>query len=461
MWSLISGHFASALPPVSRMLGCGATLISAHLGCTFMIDEVRLTRLPNGITVLTEHMPSLRSVTTGIWVRRGSRHEVPELNGICHFIEHAVFKGTERRTARDIAVESDRFGGHLDAFTTHEMTGFAIKVADKSLPGAFDLIADLLAHPRFDQDDLEREQKVVLEEMKMVGDTPDEQLGELFNAAYFPDHALGRPIEGTEETVCTFDHHTISSFHAREFSPANLVVAAAGNVEHERLLELVEKSFDNSAANDATVPTEFIAQAPTPAAPILIEQKKELEQAHLILASPWPNAKDEDRYAGSLLASVVGGGTSSRLWQTIREERGLAYSVGAGGSTFSDVGVFTIYAGTSPEQLDQVLDLSLVEMRRVVNESVPEEELKLAKDQALSSILLGLESSSARVSALARQEIIHGRHITPEETIEKIEAVKAEDLQRVAREYFTSESLALGALGNLNGFRVDRSRLTI
>jgi predicted Zn-dependent peptidase len=424
-----------------------------------MIDEVRLTRLPNGITVLTEHMASLRSVTAGIWVRRGSRHETPEQNGICHFIEHAVFKGTTRRTARDIAVESDRLGGNLDAFTTHEMTGFAIKVADKSLPAAFDLIADLLAHPRFDQTDLEREQKVVLEEMKMVEDTPDELLGELFNAAYFPGHPLGRPIEGTEETVSSFDHQTISSFHSREFSPANLVIAAAGNVNHDQLVELVEKSLGNSA-NDAGA-VKFVEESPTTAAPILIEQKKELEQAHLILAAPWPSSKDDDRYAGSLLASVVGGGTSSRLWQTIREERGLAYSVGAGGSTFSDVGVFTIYAGTSPEHLDEVLDLSLVEMRRVVDELVPEEELKLAKDQALSSILLGLESSSARVSALARQEIIHGRRITPEETMEKIEAITAADVQRVARENFRSEALALGALGNLNGFRVDRERLKI
>jgi predicted Zn-dependent peptidase len=426
-----------------------------------MIDEVRLTRLPNGLTVLTEHMPGLRSVTAGIWVRRGSRHESPELNGICHFIEHAVFKGTQRRTARDIAVESDRLGGNLDAFTTHEMTGFAIKVADQSLPGAFDLLADLLAHPRFDQNDLERERKVVLEEMKMVEDTPDELLGELFNAAYFPGHPLGRPIEGTEDTVSSFDHRTVAAFHAREFSPANLVIAAAGNVDHERLLKLVESSFGNSADGDATVPTPFFEQSPRPAAPILIEQKNELEQAHLILATPWPDARDNDRYAGSLLASVVGGCTSSRLWQTIREERGLAYSVGAGGSTFSDVGVFTIYAGTSPEQLDEVLDLSLAEMHRVVNEIIPEEELKLAKDQALSSILLGLESSSARASALSRQEIIHGRRITPEETIEKIEAVTSADLQRVAQQYFLSESLALGALGNLNGFSVDRSRLKI
>src|SRR6266576_4405522 len=210
-----------------------------------MTEQIQSTRLDNGLTLLTERMPGLRSVTVGIWVRRGSRHESPELNGICHFIEHAVFKGTKRRTARDIAVESDRLGGHLDAFTTHEMTGFALKVADTSLPQAFDLLADLLAHPRFDQNDLEREQKVILEEMKMVEDTPDELLGELFNAAYFPNHPLGRPIEGTEQTVPTFDHKTTMAYHASDFLPANLVVAAAGNVEHDQLVELVNKSFPN------------------------------------------------------------------------------------------------------------------------------------------------------------------------------------------------------------------------
>ena len=426
-----------------------------------MIDEVKSTRLSNGVTILTEHMPGLRSVTAGIWVRRGSRHEAPELNGICHFIEHSVFKGTQRRTARDIAVESDRLGGNLDAFTTHEMTGFAVKVADRSLPAAFDLLADILAHPRFDQTDLDKEQKVILEEMKMVEDTPDELLGELFNAAYFPGHPLGRPIEGTEETVSLFDHDTISNFHTREFSTFNLVVAAAGNLEHDRLVELVESSFSSSTNGDGTQPHPVSEQPPAPAAPILIEQKKELEQAHLVIAAPWPDAKSEERYAASLLASVIGGGTSSRLWQTVREDRGLAYSVGAGGSTFSDVGVFTIYAGTSPEHVDEVVDLALAEMRRVVSESVPMEELKLAKDQALSSILLGLESSSSRVSALARQEIIHGRRISTAEIIQKIEAVNPEDLRQVARKFFTSESLALGALGNLNGFRVDRTRLQI
>ncbi len=426
-----------------------------------MIDEIQTTRLPNDIAVLSEHMPGLRSVTAGIWVRRGSRHEAPELNGICHFIEHAVFKGTRHRTAHDIAVETDRLGGHLDAYTTHEMTGFTTKVADTSLSQAMELLADLISNPRFEQEDLEREQKVILEEMKMVEDTPDELLGELFNAAYFPNQPLGRPIEGTRETVPTFDHKTTVAFHAREFSYSNLVVAAAGNVDHNRLVELVGRSFNGCESGAAARPHTLDAGRPRPAAPILIEQKNELEQAHLVLATPWPSALNEDRYAASLLGSIIGGGTSSRLWQKIREERGLAYSVGAAGSAFSDVGVFNIYAGTSPDQLDEVLELSLKELREVVRNSVTEEELRIAKEQAISSILLGLESSSARAGTLARQEIIHGRRISPDEVIEKLRKTTVDELQEIARTYFKSETVALGALGNLNGFKVDRSRLAI
>ncbi len=426
-----------------------------------MIDDIQTTRLPNGVAVLTEHMPGLRSVTAGIWVRRGSRHESPELNGICHFIEHAVFKGTQLRSARDIAVETDRLGGNLDAYTTHEMTGFTTKVADTALSQAVDLLADLVSHPRFEQEDLEREQKVILEEMKMVEDTPDELLGELFNAAYFPNQPLGRPIEGTRETVPTFDHKTTVGFHAREFSYSNFVFAAAGNVDHGRLLELVGAAFNGCESGTAARPLAVEPGKPRPAAPILIEQKSELEQAHLVLATPWPHALDNNRYAASLLASVIGGGTSSRLWQKIREERGLAYSVGAAGSAFSDVGVFNIYAGTSPEYLDQVLEVSLAELREVVRNPVTDEEFRIVKDQAISSILLGLESSSARAGTLARQEIIHGRRISPDEVIEKIRNTTVDELQEIARTYFKSETLALGVLGNLNGFKVDRSRLEI
>lgn len=426
-----------------------------------MVEQVQVTRFPNGLTVLTEQMPALRSCTVGVWVRRGSRHETPDWNGICHFIEHAVFKGTERRTALDIAVESDRLGGHFDAYTTHEMTGFALKVVDTAMPAAFDLLSDMLARPRFDEEELKREQKVIIEEMKMVEDTPDEFLAEIFSAAYFPGHPLGRPIEGTAETVSTFGSKRTSAFHSHAYAPRNLVIAAAGNVEHARLVDLAATAFgyDAGVARDDKSGVEDVP--PRPAAPILIRRKKELEQAHLILASPFPSARDEDRYAASLLSSVIGGGTSSRLWQRVREERGLAYSVGAVGSHYTDAGVFQIYAGTSPEQLDEVLELSLVEMRRVLREAVGEEELRLVKDQAVSSILLGLESTSARAGTLARQEIVHGRRISPEQVIERIERVTPEDMMRVASEFFRTDALAVGALGDLNGFKVNRARLEV
>ncbi len=422
------------------------------------IEQVQTTRLRNGLTILTEHMPGLRSVSLGIWVRRGSRHETPAQNGICHFIEHALFKGTARRSAHQIATESDRLGGHLDAYTSHEITGFALKVVDAALPQAFDLIADMLANPRFDPDDLTREQGVIIEEMKMIGDTPDELLNELFHAAYFPGHSLGRPIEGTEQTVSSFDRAITAGFHSVAYSPHNLVIAAAGNVTHPELVDLATQTFGESGNESDTAAASV---SPEIAAPILIERKNELEQAHLIIASPWPSARSEDRYAASMLGTVIGGGTSSRLWQSIREDRGLAYSIGAGGNTYTDIGMFTIYAGTSPAHLDQVLDLSLHELRRAVHEPVGEDELQLAKEQAIASVLLSLESSSSRVGALARQEIIHGRRISPDEIIKSIEAVTPEDAQRVAQSCFTTPALALGALGNLNGFAVDRARLEI
>ncbi len=434
-----------------------------------MTHDYKLTTLDNNLTIVTERMPGVRSATVGIWVKRGSRHEPAPLNGICHFIEHAVFKGTRRRSALDIAVESDRLGGHFDAYTTHELTAFALKVCDTGVKQAFDLLADMLASPRFDAEDLEREQRVILEEMKMVEDTPDEHLAELFNAAYFPKHPLGRPIEGTAKTVSAFDHTHTRSFHQHAYAPANLVIAAAGNISHEEIVELAARAFgdamnDSDAAATRTGATTADIIEPTPpavAAPILIRRKKDLEQAHLILAAPWCAARDDDRYAASLLASVIGGGTSSRLWQSVREERGLAYSVGASAGSFTDTGVFQIYAGTSPDTLGEVLDLSLAELRRTVRELVGDEELQLVKEQAISSILLSLESSSARAGTLARQHIIHGRRITPDEIIRRYEAVTPDDIQRVARAYFKTDTLALGALGNLGGFKVDRSRLEI
>lgn len=422
-----------------------------------MNDNIQVTRLENGLTILTEKMPDLRSATIGIWLKRGSRHEPAALNGILHFIEHAVFKGTAKRTALDIAVESDKLGGNLDAYTSHETTGFTMKVVDKQIAQAFDLLADMLAKPLFDEKELRRERKVIIEEMKMVEDTPEEFLGELFNRKFFRKHALGLPIEGTRETVKAFDRKTTAKFHAEVFVPRNLIVAAAGNVEHQQIVDLASEFF--GAATNASGEDKF--SPPEIAAPILLKKKADLEQAHLVIAAPFVHARSEQRYAANLLTNILGGGTSSRLWQSIREERGLAYSVGASAIAFEDCGVFSIYAGTSPKQLETVVDLSIAELKEIVRRGVSKEELELVKEQTAASILLGLESSGNRVGTLVRQEIVHGKRIAPEETLQNIEAVTPDDVQAVAREFFQTEKIALAALGNLNGFKIKRSRLEI
>ena len=423
-----------------------------------MKENIQTTRFKNGLTILTDRMPDVRSVTLGFFFRRGARHEPPELNGISHFIEHTVFKGTTKRNALEIAIETDRLGGNLDAFTMHEETGFAIKVVDKELPNAFDLLADLLVNPVFDEKELKREQKVIIEEIKMTEDAPEELLGELFNEKLFPENALGLSIAGTPKTVRSFNAEITRKFHREIINPQNIIIAAAGNVEHEQIVDLANKFFDSKTENRKPK-TEN--RKPNIAAPILIKKNKNLEQAHLLIAAPFVDARSEKRYAADLLANIMGGGTSSRLWQKIREEKGLAYSVGAGAAMYLDCGVFSIYAGTSPKQTEEVLDISIKELREVVRNGVTDKELELMKEQTIASVLLGLEDSAARAGTLAHLEMIHGRQISLEETIEKIEAVTIEEIQELAKEFFQTEKIAFGALGNLNGLKIKRERLEI
>jgi predicted Zn-dependent peptidase len=404
-------------------------------------------------------MPDVRSVTLGFFFRQGARHEPKELNGISHFIEHAVFKGTEKRSALEIAIETDRLGGNLDAFTMHEETGFAIKIVDTQLEKAFDLLADLLTNAVFDEKELKREQKVIIEEIKMTEDSPEDYLGELFNEKLFPDHPLGLSIAGTPKTVKTFDQTTTRKFHAEVFNSRNLIVAAAGNVEHARIVDLAEKFFGENSK--LKIQDSRLEKIPTIAAPILIEKNKNLEQAHLIIAAPFVDARDERRYAADILSNILGGGTSSRLWQKVREEKGLAYSVGASAAMYQDCGVFSIYAGTSPKQVEQVLDISLKELRSVVKNGISQEELELMKEQSVASILLGLEDSGVRAGTLARLEMVHGRQISIEETLAKIEAVTIDEVREIAREFFQTEKIAFAALGNLNGLKIKRDRLEI
>ncbi|MBS1797603.1 MAG: insulinase family protein [Acidobacteria bacterium] len=423
-----------------------------------MKENIQTTRFENGLTLLTDRMPDVRSATLGFFYRRGARHEPAMLNGISHFIEHAVFKGTKKRSALDIAIETDRLGGNLDAFTMHEETGFAIKVVDRQLDNAFELLADLLTAPTFDERELRREQKVIIEEIKMTDDAPEEYLGELFNEKLFPGHPLGLPIAGTPRTVRTFDHETTRKFHAEAFTPENLIIAAAGNLDHQKTVDLAAKFFNQSP--EIRNPKSEIRN-PEIAAPILVKKNRNLEQAHVIIATPFVDARSERRYAADILTNALGGGTSSRLWQKVREQKGLAYSVGATAAMYQDCGVFSIYAGISPPKTEKVLGIALKELRAVVRDGISRDELELMKAQSIAAILLGLEDSATRAATLARLEMVHGRQISLAETLEKIEKVTIDEVRAVARDFFQTEKIAVGALGDFNGLKIKREHLEI
>lgn len=423
-----------------------------------MKENIEVTRLSNGLTILTEKMPDVRSATLGFFYRIGSRNEPANLSGICHFIEHCVFKGTKKRNALQIAIETDRLGGHFDAFTSHEETAFTIKVIDSKIPQAFDLIADMLTNPLFDENELQHEQNVIIEEIKMVEDTPEELLSEIFSESFFPNHPLGLSIAGTPKTVKTFNHEVTRMFHEANFNSQNLIITAAGNIEHQEIVDLTEKFFGKRSKVEGQ---KSMAQKPNFSSPILLKSKRNLEQTHLLIATPFIEAKSEKRYAAHLLASVLGGGTSSRLWQKIREENGLAYAVGASAISYSDCGLFQIFAAMSPENFLQTIDLSVAELKRIKDEAIPDDELQLAKDQLSASLLLGLEDSGVRAGNLASCEIIHGRQISVEETLQNIENVKVDDLYNLAAKFFKTENLALVGLGNFKGVKIERNRLEI
>jgi predicted Zn-dependent peptidase len=438
-----------------------------------MKEDIKETRFENGLVVLTDRMPGVRSVTLGFFLRVGSRNEPDELNGITHFIEHAVFKGTNRRSALDIAIEQDRLGGTLEAFTTHEETGFAIKVIDDQLEAAFDLMADMLTGPVFDEKEMESERRVIIEELKMNDDSPEDKLGDLFSRAFYPGHPLGLNIAGTPKTVRSFRGEALRKYHKKILRPSNLVMVAAGNVDHENFVRLASdftqssrrsQSKSSSAASASSALKKLEGRKttpPKPAAPILVKQNPTLEQSHLLLATPFVSGRDSRRYAADLLANIIGGGTSSRLWQKVREERGLAYSVGSSAILFNDCGMFMVSAGTSPQQTLEVVDITVDEIRDVVTNGVTADELELAKQQTRASVLLSLEDSASRAASLAQSEMLHGRQITIEESLANTDAVTVADVQDLAREFFRTDLVAFAALGDLRDLKVNRRRLAI
>jgi len=414
-----------------------------------------MTTLANGVRVITEAMQHVRSVSVGIWVGAGSRRETPEQNGITHFIEHMLFKGTTSRSAEDIARSVDALGGNLDAFTAKELVCFNTKVLDQHLSIAFDVLADLVLHPMFREEDIDKEKGVILEEIKMEADSPDYLVHEIFTSNFWKDHPLGKPILGTPQHVKRFDHAMIQGYYDSVYEPSNVVVTAAGHLTHQGLVELVKQHFE-SLAPAKPAPADPV---PTTHARIALRNKKSLEQVHLCLGVPSYPLPHHERYACYVLNTLLGGGMSSRLFQNIRERQGLAYAVFSELNPYRDTGCLSIYAGTSVESAGKVVESITNEFRQLKQELVSDEELRRAKDHLKGSLMLGLESTASRMSNLARQEMYFGKFFTMDELLESIESVSADDVQRIARTFFDPKQIALTILGNLQNFKIGREDL--
>jgi predicted Zn-dependent peptidase len=418
-------------------------------------QQIQMTTLSNGVRVITEPMPHLRSVSVGIWIGSGSRRETPEQNGISHFIEHMLFKGTATRTAEDIARSVDSVGGNLDAFTAKELVCFNTKVLDEHLPLAFDVLSDLVLHPLFAEEDIEKEQSVVLEEIKMEADSPDYLVHEIFSANFWKDHPLGKPILGTPQTVKSFNQDFLQSYYKGVYAPANVIVTAAGNLTHERMTDLVREHFESLPPGGPPPPD----RVPSTHARISLRNKKELEQVHLCLGVPSYPLPHEQRFVCYVLNTLLGGGMSSRLFQNIRERQGLAYAVFSELNPYRDTGCLSIYAGTSLESAGKVVTSITREFRQLKDELVTDEELRRAKDHLKGSLMLSLESSSSRMSNLARQEIYFQRFFTLDELMASIESVTASEVRNLAQTFFDTRQIALTVLGNLENFKMSREDL--
>jgi predicted Zn-dependent peptidase len=410
--------------------------------------------LPNGLRVLTERIPHVRSVSIGVWLTRGSRHEPEAQSGIAHFVEHMLFKGTATRSAEDIAQAIDSIGGQMDAFTAKEYASYYIKVLDDHLPLAVDVLADMVMNPAFAGDDLDREKKVVLEEIKMVEDTPDDLVHELFIETLWGGHPLGRPILGTRDTVESLTQQGLREYFAGAYTAPNLIVAAVGNLEHARVTDLIAGAFERLSGGTAP-----IGHAPPTVVPRTVVRTKDLEQSHVCLGTSGYRQDHEDRHASYVLNTVLGGSMSSRLFQNVREKRGLAYSVFSGLSAYRDTGAMTIYAGCANDAVGELIDVVIAEIRRLRDEPLPVPELQRAKDHLKGSLMLNLESTSSRMSHIARQEIYFDRQFGLDETLEGIDRVSREDVRRVACDLFAPEGLAATVLGAVDGLQLPRERL--
>ena len=393
----------------------------------------RKTVLDNGVRVISEAIDHVRSASIGVWVRCGSRHEDRAVNGAAHFIEHMLFKGTEKRTAFDIASEIDSVGGIMNAFTGKELTAFYVKVPDYHLPLAIDLLADIFNASLFDSGEIEKEKSVVQQEIHLVEDTPDEYIHDFFEKVFWGRHPLALPVLGTRDSVQGFTRETLLPFFRKHYRGDHLVLTAAGRLEHDAL--------DAQAGEPAP-------GVPAPASRTACLEK-DLGQVHLIIGTPAPSSVSPRRFGAILMNAILGGSMSSRLFQEIREKRGLAYAVRSYIVSYRDTGMLNIYVGTSREKVQDVIGLIAEELRRMKNEHLSDRELHLAKELIKGNILLGLESTDNRMSKLAANEICFGRPISFEEIVSSVDAVEPEDIRHLAGEMFQPAAISTVAMGNV------------
>lgn len=409
-------------------------------------EPIRKIVFDNGLRLLTEYIPSVRSVSFGFWILGGSRLEPAEQNGITHFIEHMLFKGTPTRSAYNIATEIDSLGGHLDAFTSREYTCLLANVLDEHLPLAVDILADQLKSSLFPDQEIERERNVILEEICMIEDTPDEYVHDLGIQNFWPDQSLGRSVIGTRETVKGFSREQLLHYFHQNFHPSRIIIAAAGNIDHQAIQDLI---FQQNLFPCSSLEERVGSDLPPTSHYQVFCCPRKLEQIHVCLMLEGLSQDHQYRYASYLLNSILGGGMSSRLFQKIREQQGLAYSVFSSFQSYQDAGMVTIYAGTRPDYLLRTVQLIMEELKSLKNEKVTEEELRRAKNQLKGSLMLGLESTVNRMSKLARQEIYFGRVYSLDEMIARIEGVTRDDILELGALIFNLGKIGMTVLGDI------------
>ncbi|CCG07365.1 M16 family metallopeptidase [Pararhodospirillum photometricum] len=407
-----------------------------------MIEDVRVTTLPSGLVVATDVVPTVESVTLGAWVATGTRHEAPAVNGVSHLLEHMAFKGTRRRDARQIAEEIEAVGGHLNAYTSRDNTAYYARVLREDTGLALDILGDILQNSVFDAEELGREREVVVQEIHQALDTPDDIIFDYFQEAAFPDQALGRPVLGTVPVVRSLTRDCVDGYLRSTYAPERMVVAASGRLEHDAFVEAVARHFD-------ALPTGGpLVEEPGRYRGGCYREERDLEQVHVVLGFEGVSNLDDAYYPLSVLATLHGGGMSSRLFQEIREKRGLAYSVYSFSSCYQDTGLYGVYAGTGEAEVAELIPVLCEETLRVV-EGITAEEVNRARAQLKASLLMSMESTSSRCEHLARQLQVHGRPVPMAETLEKLDAVQVADVEACARRLFASAP-TLAVIGPLS-----------